>query len=396
MEIKSIRKAKKISGRTILLRVDFNVPIKNGKILDDYKIVAGLKTIRFLVRYGCKVVVITHLGKPRGWDKKYSTKPVAQKLQNLLGKKIKFVDQVIGHKALLEVKNLENGDILMLENLRFYEEEEKNDKKFAKYLASLADIYVNNAFAVSHRKHASVSAIKKYIPFYLGLLAESEIMHLNKILSPRKPMTAVIGGAKISTKLPLLKRFRKKADFILVGGALANNFLKILGYEVGKSMVSKDDLKLAKEMLVYYKKVGNRKLILPIDVVVSKKKDGKDKAVIKTVNNIGKNDYILDIGPQTVKLYSKFIQKSNSIIWNGPMGMFEARGFQDGTLDIAKKIALHSFGSAFGVVGGGETIEALKMTKMLDYVDWASTAGGAMLSYLSGEKMPGLEGIIKR
>lgn len=395
MNIKSIRKAKKIRGKTILLRVDFNVPVKNGKILDDYKIISCLKTVRFLLRYKCKVLIITHFGQPKGFDQKYSTKILANRLQRLLGKKVNFVGEIIGSQIDHAIKKLKPGEILMLENLRFYNEEEKNDKKFAKHLASLADIYINNAFAVSHRNHASVCAIKNYLPSYLGLLAESEINHLDRILSPQKPMVAVMGGAKISTKLPLLKSLRKKADYILVGGALANNFLKVIGYEVGRSLVDKEDLSLAREMLRYYKKVGNRKMLLPIDVVVGSGLSSKTKGVVKPVNQVGKKDYILDIGPETVRLYSKVIKKSSSIIWNGPMGMFESRDFKNGTLAIAKEIAIHSHGVAFGVVGGGETIEALKMVKMLNYVDWPSTAGGAMLTYLSGEKMPGLKGLIK-
>lgn len=378
-----------------MLRVDFNIPVKDGKILDDYKIVSCLKTIRFLLRYGCRVLIATHFGQPKRFDKNYSTKILANRLQKLLGKKINFVDEIIGSQIGPAVKKLKSGEILMLENLRFYNEEEKNDKRFAEHLAGLADIYINNAFAVSHRNHASVSAIKNYLPSYLGLLAESEINHLNRILSPRKPMVAVMGGAKISTKLPLLKSLRKKADYILVGGALANNFLKVIGYEVGKSLVDKEDLSLAKEMIKYYKKIGNRKMLLPIDVVVSSSLSNKGKSMIKPVNRVGKKDYILDIGPETIKLYSKFIKKSSSIIWNGPMGMFESKDFKSGTLAIAKEIAIHSHGVAFGVVGGGETIEALKMVKMLNYVDWPSTAGGAMLTYLSGEKMPGLKGLIK-
>lgn len=394
-KIKSIRQVKKLAGKTVLLRVDFNVPIRNGRILDDYKIVNSLETIRFLLRYKCRVIIVSHLGRPTKRNKKDSLAPVAKKLGELLGKSIGFANDCIGVEAWLGVDSLKGGEVIMLENLRFYKDEEANSKKFAKALARFADIYVNNAFAVSHRAHASVSAIKSYLPSYAGILLENEIRSLNKILSPRKPMVVVLGGAKIKTKLPLIKKIRKKADNILIGGALANNFLYLLGYEVGKSMIDKKDLKLAKGLIAQYKKATNKKIILPIDVLVSNNKAGKGRAIAKSIREVGKRDYIYDIGPQTIKLYTKFIKKSKTIIWNGPLGFAEIKSFQNGTLEIAKEIATHSYKSAFGVVGGGETIEALRKTDMIDYVDWVSTGGGAMLSFLSGERLPGLQGIVK-
>lgn len=401
--IKGIRKIKNLRGAKVFLRSDFNVPLQEGKIEDDYKIVAGLPTVRFLLKNKCKVIIATHLGDPkltRGKvstkDKKgLSTKELAARLGKLLGRKVDFVNDCIGKEVERKVKMMKEGDILFLENLRFYGEEEKDGKKFAKELARFADIYINNAFAVSHRKHASVSAIKKYLPAYAGFLVEDEIGNLDKILLPEKPFVVVMGGAKISSKLPLLEKFAKNADHILLSGALANTMLSILGHETGKSKIEKKDNKLVQALLKFYTKTGSKKIIFPIDFMVTQDKDGGGKAVIKTLNEIGKDDYIFDIGPKTINFYAKSIKKAKSIIWNGPLGKFENKHFKHGTLAVAKIIAAKSTGVAFGVVGGGETVEALKMTKMLDYVDWVSTGGGAMLSYLSGEKMPGLKNIIK-
>jgi len=423
MKIKSIRDVKKLTGKKVLLRADFNVPIESNKIKDDYKIVAGLPTIRFLLRHRCKVIIATHLGRPfqktenrKQKTESYSVKPIAARLSRLLGRKVKFVEDCVGFKVGTAVSKMKNGQILMLENLRFYKGEESNNKKFAKELAMLVDLYVNDAFGVSHRNHASVSAIKKYLPSYAGVLLEQELMNLNKVLKPEKPLILIIGGAKIATKIKLIKKLGKLARRILIGGALANNFFKAHKLEVGKSVVDSQSIKFAK-------KWKSKNIILPIDVVVCRRKDGSGQARVKNVymvnpvrkmpfvrvkpqtaanysnsqfsqrtfsNGVNKNEIILDIGPETIRLYNNFIKKAKTIIWNGPMGMFEQEHFKHGTLAIARVIAACSGGSTFGVAGGGETVEALKMTKMLDYVDWVSTGGGAMLAYLGGERMPGL------
>lgn len=395
MKIKSLRQIENLTGKKALLRVDYNVPIEKdsgaagtARIKDDYKIVAGLPTIRFLLRHKCKVIIITHLGRPIKNQKYFSVKPIADRLSELLGKKVKFVDDCAGLKAGTEVSKMRRGEILMLENLRFSYDEENNDLGFAKKLAKLADIYVNDAFAASHRAHASVSAIKNYLPSYAGLLLENEIVNLNKILRPQSPLIAIIGGAKMETKTPLIKKLLKKSSRILIGGALANNFLAAHKIEVGKSLRDKKSIAFAAKFL-------NKKIILPVDVIVGKSIDGQCEGRVKSVYQVKKNEIILDIGPETIKLYSRFIKKAKTIIWNGPMGMYESEHFKYGTLSIARAVASRSNGAAFGAVGGGETIEALKMTKMLDYVDWVSTGGGAMLAYLSGEKMPGLKGIVK-
>lgn len=394
MKIKSIREVKNLGGKKVFLRADFNVPVKNGKIADDYKIAAALPTIRFLLRHKCKIIIATHMREDAGSKKVkskkvYSVKPVAEHLGKLLGKKVDFINDCIGPKVERLAKKMKEGDILMLGNLRFYKEEKENEKNFASQLARLADIYVNDAFGASHRKHASVSAIKKYIPSYAGLLLENEILNLSKVLKPKQPAVAVMGGAKISTKLSLLKAMLKFVRHILLGGDLANNFLAAAGVKTGRSFIDKNMIALAKKIM--FSAAGKKKIILPIDVVVSESKDGAGGATVKSLDKISGRDIILDIGPETMKMYSALIKKAKTIIWNGPVGMFEAEHFQHGTLVIGRVIAAKSRGAAFGVIGGGETVEALKMTKMIDYVDWVSTGGGAMLSFLAGEKMPGLE-----
>lgn len=387
MKIKSIKQlGNKISGKKVLVRVDFNVPVHNGKVADDFKIVNTLPLLRYLLRYNCKIIILSHLGRPKnGRDKNLSLAPVAKRLSALLDKKIKFLDDSIGLEVGTAAAKLQPKEILMLENLRFYKEEDKNNLKFAKELSILGDVYINEAFAFSHRKTASMSAIKKYIPAYAGLLLEKEIENLNKILKPEKPLVIIMGGSKIETKLPLIKNLYPKAHRILIGGILANNFLAAMDYEVGKSIIDKKDIKLAKKLM-------GEKIILPIDAVVAKENRHGVEAV--SVNKIPKNSLIFDIGPESIKLFSRYINNAKTVVWNGPMGMYEDDSFKYGTLSTARLVAAKSKGKAFGLVGGGETIDALKKTKMQDDVDWVSTGGGAMLTYLGGEKMPGLEGIV--
>jgi len=390
MKVKSIKNVKNLSGKKIILRVDFNVPIEEGVIEDDYKIVKALPTIRFLTRHNAKVIIISHLGRPIPGEQNedFSLEPVARKLNKLLGKKVNFVNDCVGLKAGTATGRMEKGDIVMLENIRFEKGEKENSKKLAKKLAKLGNIYVNDAFGDCHRSDMSVSAIKLYLPSYAGFLLENEVNHLEKIVNPKKPLVVVLGGSKIKTKIKLVEKLGKKAQHILIGGALANNFFMARKYEVGKSLIDEETIKFAKK----YKK---KNIILPVDVLVSTKKDG-GRPRIKKINQVNKREYIYDLGPETIRLYNTLIKKANSIIWNGPMGRFEEKPFSHGTLAVARIIASRSSGQAFGVVGGGETVDALKETKMLDYIDWVSTGGGAMLSFLGGKKMPGLRGLIKK
>lgn len=395
MKIKSIRNLKDLSGKTVLLRADFNVSIKNGRIEDDYKIAATLPTIRFLLRHKTKIIIMTHLDSNKSLPEKnkISTKPIAVRLKILLGKKVNYIDGCLGQKVKLAASQLKPGEIILLENLRSCREEVDNNKKFAKALANLADIYVNDAFAVSHRNHASLAAIKKYLPAYAGLLLEKEVVNLYKILRPVEPLMTVIGGSKMETKINLLKNLTKRSSKILIGGALANNFIAAHGFKIGKSLADQPSIKLAKILIKKYKNI-----ILPVDVIVASR-TLRDRSVrdatVKPVNLVGKTDIILDIGPKTVRLYSYFLKRAATIIWNGPVGKFEDRSFRHGTWAIARIIASRATGRAFAAVGGKETIEALRKVKMIDYIDWVSTGGGAMLAFLGGEKMPGLKGIVK-
>ncbi len=392
MKIKSFNQVK-LAHKTVLVRVDFNVPFKGGKIKDDFKIVANLDFLKYLIKQQAKIILITHLGEPkvsvRGTvanKASFSTAPLAKHLTKLLNKKILYLKDPIGSVKLEDkITALKPGQIVLLENIRFYLGETTNDIKFAKSLADLADLYINNAFAVSHRAHASVATVKNFLPSYAGPLLVEEITNLNKVLKPVRPMIAVLGGSKIETKINLIKNLNKQANFILVGGALMNNFLAASGHKVGKSLVSQEGIKIAK-------KLKSRKIIIPDDAVV-KLKNGK--IAWRQVKDIKKDEVIVDIGPESMKLFGAYIKRAKTLIWNGPMGVFEAEASRWGTLFVARAIASRASGKAFGVVGGGETIEALKLTKMEKDIDWISTGGGASLTYLAGEAMPGLRGLVK-
>jgi 3-phosphoglycerate kinase len=389
MVIKSIKNVKDLAGKWVLVRCDFNVAVEKNKITDDFKIVQSLPTIRFLATKGTKIILLTHFGSPDGKKLKiYNLKVIKSRLEKLLGKKVTYVEDLIGKRAKNAVAKMKNGQIILLENVRFYKEEEKNDKRFAKSLANLADLYVNDAMAVSHRAHASVSAVQRYLPAYAGMLLEKEIINLNKILNPARPLVVIIGGAKLATKVPVIKNLRKKAQAVLTGGMVSYDFLAAKKWSTGKYKVEKAQKKLAKKLL--YKNV-----ILPLDFVISDKINGK--GLVKTVNfqALPKNYWQFDIGPETIKLYARYIKSAKTIVWNGPMGMFENEKFKNGTLAIARLVASISSGKAFGVAGGGETVAALKQTQMMEYVDFISTSGGAMLEYLAGNRLPGLTKIIR-
>ena len=391
MLIRSVKKLKNLRGKKIFLRVDFNVPLEKGKVQEDYKIQSGLATIEFLRARGASLIIATHLGDPAGkFQAASSVKPVALRLRARLKHPVKFVPFVIGPKVQSAVAKMKPGEIIMLENLRFNQGEYDNDNKFAQALAGLADIYVNDAFAVCHRPQASVVAIKKYLPSYAGLLLAEEVGALHRILKPKKPLVVIMGGAKIKTKAPLLAKLHPAAAQILLGGGLANNFFKFQGLEVGRSLIDADSSKAVKKF--FKGKKLDKKIILPLDVVV-KRKNGKTQVVSPTA--VKKDDCILDVGPATIASFAKYIKTAKTLVWNGPLGKFEENSFKHGTLAIASLIAARSSGRAYGVVGGGETVAALKLNKMAQYVDWVSTAGGAMLAYLGGDKMPGLNLIVK-
>jgi len=401
----TIRKAENIKGKNILLRLDFNVPLKfagaKTEIVDASRIIASLETIRYLARYGAKIAIATHLGddptarhKPL---KKYSTAVLARKLGRLLGQKIEFARDCIGEPAEKAFAALPPKGILMLENLRYHPGEKANDAEFAGALSRVVGaggqtgqaeiaIFVNDAFAVCHRDHASVSAIKGFLPSYCGLIVEREVENLNRVLRPEKPAVAVMGGAKISTKIKLIEKIAASYEKILIGGAMANNFLKAKGFEIGRSLASEEDIALAA-------KLDSPALVLPIDLIVLDGADGNSPELRK-LGDIRAGDIIYDIGPATIKLFADQIRSAKTIVWNGPLGKFEDPHFKHGTLAIARMIARRASGKAFAVAGGGETVEALNLVREMGNIDWVSTGGGAMLAYLGGERMPGLEGII--
>lgn len=387
MKLNSITKLKSLKNKKVLVRVDFNVPMEKGKVKEDYRITSALPTINYLTKSGAKVILMAHLGDPGAKVvSELSLRPVAKRLSQLINKPVNFVPETFGYQADEAVSKMLPGDIVFLENLRFNEGEGKDDLKFAKRVAAYGDIYVNEAFSVCHRKQASISAIKKVLPTYYGLQLMEEVSSLDKILKPKSPLIVIMGGAKISTKAPIISKIYEAADKVLLGGGLANNFFKHQKLEVGKSLVDSDSEVYVKSF--YKGKKLAEKIVLPIDVVVCGR---NKKPKIKKLTEVAKTDAIFDIGPETIALFSDYIKTAQTIVWNGPLGKFEDASYKHGTLAIATAVAARSTGKAYGLIGGGETVEALKQTKMEEYVDFVSTAGGAMLAYLGGNKMPGLK-----
>ena len=392
MSINTIVNLPQGEGRKVFLRLDLNVPLDKGQIREDYKIKASRYSIQQLLERGFKLILTTHLGEPiingqliPGALEKLSVKPIAVYLSALLSEPIEFIP---GQDFTAIKRQLEKSSsrLFMLENLRFWPGELTNDPHLAQELASLADFYVNDAFAVSHRQQASVAAIKDFLPSFAGYLLEQEVINLSRALNPDEPLIVIIGGSKISTKVNFLRNLGEKAHKILLGGALANNFFAAQGHNIGQSLVDKDNLALSSELM---DELGD-KLILPLDVIVK----NQDRPAVRQVNQVADDDIILDIGPATIQEFSRVIKSAKTLVWNGPMGKFEEDHYQYGTLFIGREIAWRSRGQAFGIVGGGETVAALEMTKMTNYVDWVSTGGGAMLAFLGGEPMPGLDKIV--
>jgi len=388
--MKLVKEIKNLKNKKVLVRVDFNVPVGDDGIVDnkeDWRIKASLPMIEYLLKKKAKIILISHLGRPKGnqesriKNQEYSLSPVAERLKELLNYKIKFVDDCVGDEVKKSVNAIKAGEIIMLENLRFYKEEKENNEEFAKKLAELADIYVNNAFSVSHREHASVCAITKFLPSYAGFLLEKEIRTLsNATHKPKRPATIIIGGAKVRTKLPVVEYLASKFDHILIGGVVANVILKAKGIDTGKSLLNGVDLKKVKEI-----NFGSEKLYVPVDVVVYSPKT--KKISLQAVGKVGDNE-ILDIGTESANLYSKIISDSETIIWNGPMGMFEDKNFSFGTREIAKAVAKKS---KCTIIGGGDTITAVDKFGDLEKIGYVCTGGGAMLEFLAGKKLPGIE-----
>jgi len=378
-----------VTGKKVLVRVDFNVPLDEYQnITGDTRIEAALPTINFLLKHNAAVILMSHLGRPKGEDKStFSLEPVAKRLEEIIGKKVQFTHDCIGEEAKRAAENLKPGEILLLENTRFHPEEKKKDPEFAKELASLGDIFVNDAFGTAHRAHASNVGVAEYIPSVLGFLVEKEIEFLNKaLINPQKPYTAILGGAKVSDKIDLIKQLLDKADSILIGGAMMYTFLKALGYKVGKSLVEDDKIPAALEIMERAKKKGIS-LYLPEDTVVAKEMAEGAEFHSVPIDAIPDNMIGLDIGILTVRKYAEIIKLSKTVIWNGPMGMFEISSFSHGTKGIARAVAACP---GITIIGGGDSAAAIEKFGFADKVSHISTGGGASLEYLSGKELPGI------
>ncbi|MDC3125959.1 phosphoglycerate kinase [Candidatus Pelagibacter sp.] len=387
---KSIRNEKNLNNKKILLRLDLNVPLDNGKITDTTRIDKILPTLKFLIQQKTKIIILSHVGRPNGKIiKDLSLKPICNYLQGKLNLKIKLITENIN-----EIKNKDffsnfDEEILMLENIRFYAEEEKNDNKFAKHLASLGEIYVNDAFSCSHREHASIHEISKFLPSFSGLQLEQEVNALTKITSDiTKPITCIIGGSKISTKINVIKNLIPKFDNIIVVGGMANNFIEYFGNNIGKSIKENNCHTIVQEIVSLSKKEKCR-IIYPEDVLVSKDLNGSSQK--KELNEIMSDEMILDIGPKTLHKITDIIDKSKTILWNGPAGYFENPKFANGSIQIAKKIIENNKANKiFSVAGGGDTVSLLNSLNAVNNFNFVSTAGGAFLEYLEGKMLPGI------
>jgi len=409
MHIRTLKQIKNLKDKRVLVRVDFNVPVKDEKVIDDERIRVSLPTLEYLLKQKAKVILVTHLGRPAGYngkvksgyDKKFDERPVVKKLEKLMKMKVKFVaDAKIGRAddqkiyfavAKKEIDEMKAGEIVMLENMRFFPEEAKDITSLSERLAELGDIFVLDGFAVAHRFAASVLGLGKLLPSYAGFLLEKEIVGLNKVMiKPKKPLVVILGGVKMETKIPVMKNLLPKCSQMLIGGGIINTYLLAKGYKVGKSAVDKE---YQKEVLKYCK---SQKVIFPVDLIIGDEEGKKYRLVKldKTKKEIcKKNEAILDCGPETVRLYAKYIKNAKTIVWNGPLGFFQIKAYSNGSFSIARLVAARSQGNAFGVIGGGETLQVMKTVGMTKDIDLVSTGGGAMLEFLAGEKLPGVKAV---
>ena len=389
--MRSIINEKNLKNKKILLRLDLNVPLEKDNITDTTRIDKILPTLNFLIKENAKIIILSHVGRPKGKIvKELSLEPIRKELQNKLGKKVKLISENIKEiKSKSFLNNFNNDEILILENIRFYSEEEQNDIKFAKHLSNLGDIYVNEAFSCSHRAHASINEIPKFLPSFCGLQLDLEVNALNKIISKiTKPITCIIGGSKISTKINVIKNLIPKFDNIIIVGGMANNFIEYFGNSVGKSIKEKNCDKIVEEIISLSKK-EKCKIIYPEDVIVSKDLNGSPQK--KELSEILSDEMILDIGPKTIDKITKIIDNSKTILWNGPAGYFENPNFAYGSIQIAKKIIENNKANKiFSVAGGGDTVSLLNNLKAVNEFNFVSTAGGAFLEYLEGKNLPGI------
>ena len=391
--MKYIKDQENLNGKTILLRLDLNVPLKNRVITDETRINKILPIINFLIQNKAKIIVISHVGRPKGkTTNNLSLKPICENIENKINIKIKLIKENIFKLKKNDLFINPQDQLFFLENIRFYEEEEKNDIIFSEKLSKLADIYVNDAFSCSHRAHASVSNITKFIPSFAGLQLQTEINALKKVTSEiKKPISCIIGGSKISTKIGLIKNLIPKFDNIILAGGMANNILKFKGYSIGKS-IREDNCDETIDEIFRFAKIHSCSIIFPEDVAVGKNMN--DLAKIKNINDVINDDIILDIGPKTIKKIKEIIDSSKTILWNGPMGYFENSNFANGSFEIGKKIVeKNKKNLIYSVAGGGDTIAVLNQLGALNDFDFVSTAGGAFLEYLEGKELPGIKAL---
>ncbi len=378
-------------GKRVLVRVDFNVPIKDGTVGDDTRIQAALPTLNYLLGHGASLVLCSHLGRPKGEPKpEFSLRPVAKRLSALLGREVAFANDCIGEVAEKAANELQSGGVLLLENTRFHAGETKNDPEMAKQLAALADLYVNDAFGSAHRAHASTEGVAKYLPAVAGFLMEKEIQYLGQaIANPKRPFVAILGGAKISDKIGVIRNLLLKADQILIGGGMANTFFKAKGIDVSDSLIEEEALETARQLV----DEGSVKLHLPVDVVIADKFDANAESKTIPVGPIPQGWRILDVGSKTVKAYSQIIKEAGTVVWNGPMGVFEFPRFAEGTFGVAKAVA----GSgATTIIGGGDSVAAINQSGLADKVTHISTGGGASLEMLEGLALPGVVALLDK
>ena len=372
-------------GKRVLVRVDFNVPVENGNVQDDTRIRAALPTIQYLLDRDAAVILCSHFGRPKsGPDPKYSLRPVANHLKKLINARVHFVEECVGPNAEAAAKGLKTGEILLLENTRFYPGETKNDPQMARDLAKLADLYVNDAFGSAHRAHASTEGVAHYLPAVAGLLMEKEIRYLGQALeNPERPFIVILGGAKVGDKVEVIRNLLSKADHLLIGGGMANTFFKAQGMEMADSLVEPDALQTAKDLLA----AGKGKLHLPVDFVIADafSKNAKHKTI--PVGDVPAGWRVMDIGPQTITAFSAWIENAATVVWNGPMGVFEMKPFAKGTFALAKALATSK---AKSIVGGGDSVSALQQSGLAEKITHISTGGGAALEMLAGKLLPGL------
>jgi phosphoglycerate kinase len=381
-----------VKGKRVLVRADLNVPVENGVVTDGTRIERMAPALTEIADKGGKVILLSHFGRPKGRDQKNSLKPVAAEVAHIIKRPVKFVDDCVGEAAERAVAAMKNGEIICLENTRFHPGEEKNDPAFVAALAKLGDIFVNDAFSVSHRAHASTEGLAHLLPAYAGRTLQAELEAFEKVLDkPARPLAAIVGGAKISTKLDLLGHLLNRVDVLIIGGAMANTFLLALDKPVGKSLVERDLVDSARKIMDEAKR-AKREIVLPVDVVVAEKFEAKAPSRVVDVGHVGDREMILDIGPRSVEYAVSVLARSKTLVWNGPFGAFEIEPFDNGTVEVAEAAAeLTAAGKLVTVAGGGDTVAALNVAGVVGRLTYVSTAGGAFLEWLEGKALPGVE-----